>query len=329
MAWLEGFILLQHAFLSTTARKQGKAPRVVELLLTVVSWNVHGSTHKGMAGARNLLVPRVIERINPDVLLLQETKTDKLVKRIIEASKPRRSYVCIHTGDKKEAQILYDSKLYNLISLDEQLEEAIDSVVLEQSRDKMRSPLQAEQYKQRISIAGLGQKIIDGRDASQVVSVPNMTVFMSFHNVQRGVGQGGVKDAASIFCKVVVKMGELTRALVVAGADLNCNCRNFETHGAEIPVDYVLTKRRRHSSAIDYFVLGGFLETIRICNIRAEDIVHDKDNHSNILHDVITDLLREAAQCTCGRAAKYGLDDYSRALNHDPLTCELTLTVMI
>ena len=36
------------------------------------------------SSARNLLVPRVVKKVDPDILLLQETKTDKLVDKIIK-----------------------------------------------------------------------------------------------------------------------------------------------------------------------------------------------------------------------------------------------------
>ena len=69
--------------------------------LRVVSWNICGSTGEGMANIRNQLVPRVIKKINPDVVLLQETKTEKLITNIIKESEEMRSYKSVCAGRKE------------------------------------------------------------------------------------------------------------------------------------------------------------------------------------------------------------------------------------
>ena len=78
--------------------------------IKVASWNIEGP---GRAGPHNDLVPLVVDDIKPDVLLLQDATTDKLIKLIKEQCQDR-SYVCEVAGDKKQARILYDSKRWIL-----------------------------------------------------------------------------------------------------------------------------------------------------------------------------------------------------------------------
>ena len=56
---------------STTASETENLPPTRVLL-----WNIHGETRRPGTNVRNLLVPRVVQVVNPDILLLQETKTD-------------------------------------------------------------------------------------------------------------------------------------------------------------------------------------------------------------------------------------------------------------
>ena len=114
-----------------------------QLELTVLSWNINGP---GLAKHRNRLVPAVVRQVNPDVLLLQETKTDKLIRRINEENsnkyKPFETHKkdesiethkkdesiethkkdesiethkkdeSIETHKKDESRVLYDSSIY-------------------------------------------------------------------------------------------------------------------------------------------------------------------------------------------------------------------------
>ena len=70
------------------------------------------------SSARNLLVPRVVKKVDPDILLLQETKTDKLVDKIIKSTD--RGYQQVQAKDKTESRILYANK-YTEISKDDKL----------------------------------------------------------------------------------------------------------------------------------------------------------------------------------------------------------------
>ena len=101
------------------------------LRIKVLLWNIHGP---GRANLRNQLVPRVARAINPDVLLLQETKTDILVNTI-RAEVLGRNYSEEPARERKESRILYDSELYEAIPhtkhSDLSLEEVLDKSIKE------------------------------------------------------------------------------------------------------------------------------------------------------------------------------------------------------
>ena len=92
---------------STTASETENLPPTRVLL-----WNIHGETRRPGTNVRNLLVPRVVQVVNPDILLLQETKTDKLINNII-----RSQIEDVQAGDRA-SRIFYANK-YTEISKDE------------------------------------------------------------------------------------------------------------------------------------------------------------------------------------------------------------------
>ena len=51
-----------------------------EIKLQVLSWNINGGGQKGNSERRNLYVLEVVRIVNPDVLLLQEVPSEKIMK---------------------------------------------------------------------------------------------------------------------------------------------------------------------------------------------------------------------------------------------------------
>ena len=305
MAGERGITLLHHVLLSTTAPPhQGGSQQAVRLVQKVMSWNIHGSSRKGMAEARNVIVPRVIKKINPDIALLQETKTNKLVNRVVEAAKPlQRCYETVCAGNRGETRILYDADLYTPTPLDTQLRDVVSRVVTENQTSEI--------YKDRTSIVGLEHEAVRGKSPNGgAAPIPNILIFTSFHNTKRR------KDTTSAFCKLVVELGGALERLVMAGADLNCSKDKIETHRAVIPA-YVPSKRRRHKPIIDYIVLSG---SGRRMEVSVVDWVDAYDDEESEFHEIVRDTVRES---------KYSLSDYSCALDHDPLVCKFTVTVHI
>ena len=158
-------------------------PEVETLKITALSWNIMGESIEGRAEARNVLVPIVVGDVNPDVVLLQETKTDLLVKYIASKcslNRRSRSYKEVNAGDPTEARVLYDSKVFEI----QHAREDIDRVALVQLKHKLTK---------------------------------KQIIFMSFHNENKESEQ-----LATIFCKFMSTSAGKENTLVVAGADLNC-----------------------------------------------------------------------------------------------------------
>ena len=54
-----------------------------EIKLQVLSWNINGGGQKGKSERRNLYVPEVVRIVDPDVLLLQEVPSEKIMKMLM------------------------------------------------------------------------------------------------------------------------------------------------------------------------------------------------------------------------------------------------------
>ena len=283
----------------------------------VLLWNINGP---GKAEPRNQLVPRVVKAINPDVLLLQETTTDKLVNSITN-----RVYRQVPAGDKKESRVLYDSHLYEDISQEKifsihgtrrnktSVKDALDrSVEVIGAARKTRggpAPGVREAVRKRLSCVGLKRR---GQD-----SLPeNVTIFMSLHNYNTSEKAENRDNVAIHLCEIVGKMRELTGAHVVAGADFNCNVREKidpETleKGIYIP-DYAMTKRRteRGKKKIDFIV------TTREVRVQAHDFTGPGGIATTLDGKEVIDDKRKPHTFTAG--------DYDESVDHDPLVCTLT-----
>ena len=303
--------------------------------IKVLSWNING---EGMAELRNRLVPAVVRKISPAIVLLQETTTDKLVKSIEAAG---RSYVEVRAGDKTESRVLYDGKKYEAISNDQKLfpgEEggaisltavfklSIERVFPEGEERELRSGRaegMKELFKKRISIVGLKRK-----------DYPDF-VFMSYHNVNTRQGKDVREKAAKSFCRIVSIIRKMTGCIVVAGADLNYQIDKSDAHpGCKIPA-YDPTPRRQTKKIIDYFIIAP--DTVE-AYVEPLDFVGAPDDTTNPLHQVIGDILRPKESIPLALVptlhslsqATPKVDhgcDIGRAVDHDPLLCEIKITI--
>ena len=268
-------------------------------LLRVVSWNIYG---KGTARLRNRLVPRVIKKIDPDIVLLQETKTDTLIRIIIDESKPKRLYESVCAGERTESQILYDSNKYKIphnelsFSLDEVFELCREEVertkqcthVEHTYHHRRGKQVQVEKRHTRRGEKG-GLEATYHRRVSKVCLEHKMTgqmiIFLSFHNLNTSQG-GDQRDlAASLFLDIVEAMSKRTGVVVVAGADLNCTMKPHPM----IP-DYERTERRPRK--VDYFIIGSPAAGSVRLSVTACDFVAAEHDQDNPLHGVVRDILR-------------------------------------
>ena len=299
---------------------EGEGP---QLEIKVMSWNING---RGSAQDRNRLVPVVIREMRSDVLLLQETKTDALVSSIMSQAKGvGRVYKEVSAGDTREVRVLYDSNLYEAISPRDDrvfpgrgdrgnisLAEALEqSIPPEEEQRELRGRAAGGMrglFRRRIAIVGLKRR------EHELVS-NRVMIFMSFHNVNTSQGGETRDKAAKGFCQIVKTVRELTRTVVVAGADLN---QPMRSDSPRIP-QYKPTWRRR-SRVIDYFILDSPPGRMEDSVVTALDFMGARDDPLNPLHRLMADLLRPPM-----KGPGHTIEDYGRAIDHDPLICDILL----
>ena len=296
------------------------------LKVKVMLWNIHGSDSEGMAECRNILVPQVARKILPDVLLLQETKTDTLVTNIIrQAGVGGRQYREVPAGDKTEARVVYDSTQFEAIPPGEgifpgreggaaiSLEDALKQCLPEEPEGRELRGREAggmrALFMRRIARVALKRNGGGVRVASRV------TVFMSFHNVNNSQGADVRERGAKGFYEIVVAMGELTGAVVIGGADFNQRMEREYTH----ILPYEPTPRRRRR--VDYFVVHTPSDTTVQSEVIALDFVGAPGDPLNQLNQLMSDLLRPPME-----GPHPTIEQYDRALDHDPLRCDLDIT---
>ena len=79
---------------------------------TVFSWNINVS---GKAKARKIMLETVISRINPDVMLLQETL--RSIKGFFkDAGIPKKDYNYEEAQDKKETRMIFKNSAFEKVN---------------------------------------------------------------------------------------------------------------------------------------------------------------------------------------------------------------------
>ena len=193
------------------------------------------------------MVPKVVEEVNPDVILLQEIISKVRVEPITQGDK----YGQVFAENDKESWILFRKEKFTRVSdfcnppmsLDSVLKTCIDTIIPEEDMAKVRHGedmgLQRA-FRRRISIVGLTRKGY------------NDIVFLSFHNSNSGKDDG--EKSSERFCEIVSKISKLTGRIVIAGADLNYKLAFGNCNGSTV-LEYVATERRR-GKVIDHFIVG-------------------------------------------------------------------------
>ena len=230
------------------------------LPIKVLLWNIPGDTCKVYTSAHQKVVTFVVNEINPDVLLLQETSNRRLVSSIMRSRSDTRKYEDVSTIDVRETRIIYDTNKYNLVpsdkkifpqdsgtkSLDDVLRISKKRVLIKENlklRDGKFSDLE-KILEHRISVASLRRNTFP---ESPIV------VFISFHNVHLSEGADVRARDVECFCQLVSEIRELTGCVVLAGADFNQQL--IRPYSYRTILDYTPTDRRLKSGQIDYFVL--------------------------------------------------------------------------
>ena len=261
----------------------------INLVIKLLSWNIWGSSVGGMAGARNTMVPKVVRYINPDVMLLQETHTDKLVNLIMNSYPGRYMQVC--AGNKKEARVIYDCQRFKGFDLSMRVRIMFVNELAMENPWIMFLPPEVEH---RISIVGLTDKATEKK-----------FIVMSFHNVYRQLTS---ETLAAKFRQIVHKIAHIEKALVIAGVDFNCG---YNSTNGSIP-----------SSWKDSVYIPYYQPTLRRTNIIDFFVQRNPTNMPLKSTVYAFDFLQYD---WCGDVPQYNQLDYSLALDHDPLVMELTI----
>ena len=263
-----------------------KQLKVIRLEIKVLSWNINGP---GKAEPRNLLVPAVVLKENPDVLLLQEVRTDKIISLCNS-----RTYCSVTAGRSSEARILYYPKLFEELEPKRAVDLHVAKVFAKEGRE-MRGI--EELFRDRVAVVRLRHR-----------PTGKGIVFLSFHNIRTS---GDVKGTATGFCEIVQRIAEHEKLPVVAGADLNC--KGFESGKTRVP-EYELTSRRR--SKVDFFLhsstpfpgVVSFKGSVSALHVFPED-----GDETHPYYAVMRNLRRRHPEYM------YLVADYRSSLDHDPL----------
>lgn len=264
----------------------------LSLSFTVLSWNINGLKN---ANARRLMIDSVVSSIDPDVMLLQETKNS-----IIGPNKIRSldTYNSVHAGDKEEAQVFFKKNgIFEIVSqspVNKKLDNILAEMFPKDETPQLRGgSVPAKVLRDRICVVHLRHKRTN-RDM----------IFISYHNIRKGGGEGAVKKKASEFCQIVAKLHESSKFCVIAGVDINC-C-NFVSTDVTVP-SYEPTPRRKTTSKVDYFILKNPPGLPVDCVVKAFDLF--PENKEAPFYNKLQSLL-----------LLHSKEEYDKATDHDPLT---------
>ena len=270
------------------------------LPVTVLSWNINGP---GKADPRRRMIDSVIDCIDPDIMLLQETKDS-----IMTQFKSRDKYKSEHAGYKEEAQVLFKKDIFEKVS-PSTANSKVDNI-LEEMFPADETPNQLR------SGSVPAKKVI--RDRICVVHLRHIRtkyeiILISYHNIRKGGGRGAVRNKASEVCQIIEKLHESTECCVIAGVDFNCSY--FHPASAEVPL-YEATSRRQRKSKVDFFILE---EDEKVnkgeevnWNVKAFDLFpQQKEQPFNKYFEALKSFHSE--------------EEYDKAIDHDPLTLRLSI----
>ena len=281
---------------------------VSESYIKVLLWNICGDTKAGFTKARKDIVPPIVESINPDVLLLQETCNRSLVKSIMKKLRSATSRDYRNAPrDVGETKVIYDANKYDCLlnaekifaqeeeklSLNDMLWKAVEILTLAAESTEEEKSVYDILIRQCISVACFRK-----RDSPKSPVV----IFISFHNHNQSESDVQARYVEEL-SELVSIIRELTRCEVLVGADCNqqliypCPCPSAYPYHTVL--DYTPTRRLK-SGQIDYFIL-------------------DPPDFPVQQHD----LLKLIECTTCSRLTDEQITYWKRVLNHDPLVCKI------
>ena len=267
----------------------------LSLPVTVLSWNINGLQY---ADTRRRMLDSVVSCIDPDVMLLQETKNSNTNPEIVISLD---KYNSVHAGDKEEAQVLYKKNgIFEIVSpstVSSTLDTFLEEMFPKDETRQLRSGLPpAKVIRDRICVVHLRHKL-----------TKREIIFISYHNIRKGGGPGAVSKKATEVCQIIAKLHESTNCCVIAGVDFNCS--NFDATDVTVPC-YAATSRRQNKSKVDYFILKNPPVD---CGVEAFDLF--PENEEAPFYEILQSLLLLNSK-----------EEYDRAIDHDPLTLPIKIS---
>ena len=274
--------------------------------LKVMLFNING---KSPAAARNVLVPRIVEKMNPDILLLQETTTDKLVAALAAEG---REYEQVHSSNKKESRILYDTNVFERVEREsDELDKAIVRALHHAQGEEPQMQLKPKDGNPRV--IGI-RKLLNDRVCWVCLkrktggNTAKPIILVSFHNVNNRSSRRGAK----VFCRAVAAMTGLD---VLAGADFNCNIEKIgpeELGGVNIR-PYETTERRKNRSRRGKEKIDFIVTTLDEASVKAYDFTG--------ANGIATRLADKQVKDFDGKTRTFSIKKYNASVDHDPLVC--------
>ena len=278
----------------------------LHLPVTVLSWNINGGKP---AHARRRMIESAISYMDPDVMLLQETKNSIInPKEDSHRLSSLNKYICMPAGSIEEAQVFYKRN--------GKFEEVSSSTVNSKLRNILKVMFRKNETLQLGSRAVRVRKLI--RNRACVVHLRHKLtkreiIFISYHNIAKGGGKGGVETKASQFCKIIAKLHESTKCCVIAGVDFNCSDFDFTDVTVQ---DYEETLRRKEpkiKKKVDYFILS---DNAPVDYVEVEAFDLFPQNNEAPFYEIFQSLLRDNTT----------EDQYKKANDHDPLELSMQIS---
>lgn len=132
-------------------------------------------------------------------------------------------------------------------------------------------------------------------------------IFISYHNIAKGGGKGGVETKAVQFCQIIAKLHESTKCCVIAGVDFNCS--DFSDFRDVTVPEYEATLRRQKKAKVDFFILKNPPVD---CVVEAFDLFPQYEEAT--FYEILQSLLTHNTE-----------EQYKKANDHDPL--QLTMKI--
>ena len=262
------------------------------LPVTVLSWNINGP---GKADPRRRMIDSVISCVDPDIMLLQETKNN-----IITRFRSRNKYNSEQAGYKEEAQVLYKKNMFEKVSpstLNSEVNNILDEMFpAGETPNQLRSgSVPAKKViRDRICVVHLRH-----------IRTKNEIILISYHNIRKGGGPGAVRDKASEVCQLIAKLQDAMKCCLIAGVDFNCS--KFHSGSAKVLL-YKATLRRQTKANVDFFILQEEEEVnwkLEAFNLFPQDKEQPFNKYSKDL------------------SLFYNEKEYDQAIDHDPLMLSL------